>query len=244
MTLAFATLVWWRNATWVVVLVGAATGCVQRAPTMVTNSATATAPPPSAQKAVPIATATTAPAVTVLPRQCGPVDAEQPERIVCPRGWNVCMVANPDGSSTLRQPGFVSPLPTVVWRDVNQDGVRDGEARYSYNSFGQVLTAWVDNDGNGLPEFEARNTYDTRGLLTDAWSDSYYDEQPPLQRRYTYSGAGWLTSAQEKSGEGAPHVNATYQYDAQGRMQPVKTGAGAANSEMHTTRNAAGNVTR
>jgi YD repeat-containing protein len=133
-------------------------------------------------------------------------------------------------------------MPTVVWRDLDQDGVRDGEARYRYDHRGNVTTVWVDSNANGIPEFEARYTYDARGLLTEAWSDHYYDEQGPSRARYKYSQAGWLTDGEEAVGDAAPHRKVKYRYDAAGRIRSSSTGD--AKSEIHYEHDAAGNLVR
>ncbi|MDQ3333851.1 MAG: hypothetical protein M4D80_01595 [Myxococcota bacterium] len=129
-----------------------------------------------------------------------------------------------------------------MWRDLDQDGVRDGEARYRYDHRGNVTWVWLDRNGNGIPEHEARYTYDARGLLTEAWSDHFYDEEGPLRRRYKYSAAGWLTSAEEAFGDAAPHSKATYRYDAAGRIRTSSTAD--PKSAMHYEYDAAGNRIR
>ena len=182
---------------------------------------------------------------TPLPRQCGPVDPDAPEQIVCPRGWSACLApssvlgTNPWQTTPLRRVGLGGP--TVVWRDVDQDGVRDGEARHQYDQRGNVTSVWIDRNGNGIPEFEARYTYDARGLMTEAWSDDYYDEQGPLRRRYEYDAAGWLTAHEERFGDDAPHVDARYRYDVEGRMRSSSTGP---KNETTFEYDAAGNLVR
>ncbi len=183
-------------------------------------------------------TATVSSTTTALPRQCGPVNPDEPTRTVCPRGWSVCLTAKSNGSTALAGAGYGELMPTRIWHDANRDGVADREARYTYDQFGNVLTVWLDEFGNGIVNFEARNTYDARGLLVARWSDNYYDSSPSVGERYRYNADGWLVHKESLYGDQVQNQQ-DFTYAAAGSLPLAKDPDGT-----QYAYNAAGKVVR
>lgn len=146
--------------------------------------------------------------------RCGPA---QPDVPTCPRGWGACLVTEPGRPVRLHQPGLRSPLATVVWQDLDGDGVRDVEQRYQHDARGNVTRVWVDGNGNGLPEHEGRASFDGRGLLVERWQDAGFDGSAPRVAAYAYDAGGRLLAGREVVGQ-TRVTEERHEYDGQGQL--------------------------
>ncbi|MBP6841241.1 MAG: hypothetical protein KA190_28340, partial [Kofleriaceae bacterium] len=146
--------------------------------------------------------------------RCGPA---QPDVPTCPRGWGACVVTEPGRPVRLHQPGLRSPLATVVWQDLDGDGVRDVEQRYQHDARGNVTRVWVDGNGNGLPEHEGRASFDGRGLLVERWEDHAFDGSAPRVAAYAYDTGGRLLAGREVVGQ-TRVTEERHEYDGQGHL--------------------------